>query len=268
MISDANATLLARIGFAARGLVYMLVGWFAIDAGLRGGRAADNQGAIATLADEPFGHVLLAIVAAGLLGFALWRLTEGIANPERIGSDAKAGFKRAGQIVSGITHLVLAWTAARLAVGASSGRGMSPGDDSARDWTAWLLSQPLGQLLVGLVGLGLFAAAAQQGVRAWKGNFVDELRGSTPLPGYVCTVGRIGYAARALVFVIIGVFFIVAAWTARASEAGGMADALAALQNQPGGTWLLAATGLGLALFGIFSSVEARYRTIHVHIPG
>lgn len=269
MISDANATLLARLGFAARGLVYLLVGWFALDAAMRGGETADNQGAIASLSDEPFGHVLLAIIAAGLLGYAVWRLTEGIANPERVGRDAKGNLKRIGHVVSGVAHLVLAWTAGRLALrsGEASG-GTSPGDESARDWTAWLLSQPLGQVLVGIVAIGLLAAALQQAARAWSGKFVDDLRHDTPIPDHVCTIGRIGYGARAIVFVIIGGFFAVAAWKSQASEAGGMADALGTLQAQPGGKWLLAATGVGLVLFGVYSFIEARYRRIHVDLPG
>jgi len=271
MFSDANATMLARLGFAARGLVYLIVGWFAIDAALRGGATADNQGAIASLADEPFGAVLLAAVAAGLLGYAVWRLTEGIANPERIAHDAKGNFRRIGHFVSGIAHLILAWTAAKLAMntgGSGGSAGLSPGDTSARDWTGWLLAHPLGQILVAIVAVGLFVAAAQQAKRAWDGEFVDDLRHDTPVPGYVCTVGRIGYSARAIVFLIVGGFFVIAAWTARASEAGGISDALGTLQDQPGGKWLLAATGIGLALFGVYSLIEARYRTIHVDLPG
>ncbi|TKD53112.1 DUF1206 domain-containing protein [Sphingomonas baiyangensis] len=268
MLTDANATLLARLGFAARGLVYLLVGWFAIDAALYGGQAADNQGAIGSLAGAPLGALLLAIVAAGLFGYALWRLTEAVADPERMRGDMKGNIKRAAHLVSGIAHLVLAWTALRLAMRPGSGAGMSPGDETARDWTAWLLAQPLGALLVGAVALGLLVAAGQQWHRAWEGDFVHDLRGDAPAPDYVCTMGRIGYGARGVVFAIIGIFFIAAAWRAQASEAGGMADALASLKQQPGGPWLLAATGIGLALFGIYSMIEARFRRIHVDLPG
>jgi hypothetical protein len=266
MLSEANATRLARLGFAARGLVYLLIGWFAIDAALRGGETADNQGAIASLADKSFGPLLLALIAAGLAGYALWRLTEAAANLGGRKPDAKNLLERGGLALSGVAHIVLAWVAARLALQPRSGADTSPNDERARDWTAWLLDQPLGPVLVGAVAIGFFCGAGLQVRKAWKGDFVAELGSDTPTPDYVCTVGRIGYSARALVFAITGLFFAVAAWRSRASEAGGMADALGALQAQPGGKWLLAATGIGLGLFGAYSLVEARYRRIRVKV--
>lgn len=269
MISDANATWLAKLGFAARGVVYILIGWFAVDAALRGGEIADNQGAIGSMADEAFGPLMLGIVAAGLLGYAIWRLTEAAANPERIGSDLKGNLRRIGHVVSGIAHLILAWTATKLALDIGANKGaVSPGDESARDWTALLLAQPLGRVLVGLVALGILVAAFQQAQKAWRGDFVRDLRGDAPAPGYVCTMGRIGYAARGLVFLIVAGLFALSAWSAHASDAGGMADALERLQSQPGGTWLLALTGIGLGLFGAYSLVEARFRRLLVDLPG
>ncbi len=269
MISDANATWLAKLGFAARGVVYILVGWFAVDAALRGGKIADNQGAIGSMADEPLGPVLLGIVAAGLLGYAIWRLTEAAANPERIGDDVEGSLRRIGHVVSGVAHLILAWTAAKLALHLEDGTAaVSPGDESARDWTALLLAQPLGRVLVGLVAVAVLVAAFQQAQKAWQGKFIHDLRGDAPAPGYVCTMGRIGYGARALVFLIVAGLFALAAWRSHASDAGGMADALEMLQSQPGGKWLLALTGIGLALFGAYSLVEARFRRLHVDLPG
>lgn len=266
MLSEARATLLARLGFAARGLVYLLVGWFAVDAAFRGGETADNHGAIASLADKSFGPLLLALIAAGLAGYALWRLAEAAANPGRRKPDAKNLLERGGLALSGVAHIVLAWVAAGFALHPRSGSDASPNDERARDWTAWLLDQPFGPALVGAVALGFFCGAVLQLRKAWKGDFVAELGSDTPTPDYVCTAGRIGYGARALVFAITGLFFAAAAWRSRASEAGGMADALGALQDQPGGTWLLAATGIGLGLFGIFSLIEARYRRIRVRM--
>ncbi len=269
MISDANATLLAKLGFAARGVVYILVGWFAVDAALHGGEVADNQGAIGSMAGGPLGPVLLAIVAAGLLGYAIWRLTEAVANPEQITRDAKGSLRRIGHVVSGIAHLILAWTATRLALDLGKGKiAVSPGDESARDWTALLLDQPAGRVLVGAVAIGILVAAFQQAQKAWRGDFIHDLRGDAPAPGYVCLMGRIGYGARALVFLIVAGLFGLAAWTAHASDAGGVAEALERLQSQPGGKWLLMLTGIGLALFGAYSLVEARFRRLHVDLPG
>jgi hypothetical protein len=267
MTTRIGATLFARLGFAARGIVYFLVGWFAIDAALRGGKVGDNQGAIASLADEPFGEFLLAAMAVGLAGYALWRLTEAITDPEAQGTSAKGAFRRAGHAISGIAHVILAWTAAKLAMHAREAGGRVGGEESTRDWTAWLLGQPMGRVLVALVAAGLIGAAAQQAKKAWDGKFARELSGGTPVPDHVCTVGRIGYGARALVFALIALFFLSAAWAADADEAGGMAQALATLQRQAGGQLLLTATGLGLIAFGAYSFVEARWRRISVDLP-
>jgi Domain of Unknown Function (DUF1206) len=267
MSTRTGATLLARLGFAARGIVYFLVGWFAIDAALRGGKVADNQGAIASLADEPFGEVLLAAMAAGLAGYAIWRLTEALTDPEAQGTTLKGAFRRAGHAISGIAHIILAWTAARLAMHVGEASGRVGGEDSAHDWTAWLLTQPMGRLLVALVAMGLIGAALQQAKKAWDGGFAKELSGGTPVPTHVCTMGRIGYGARALVFALIALFFASAAWVSDANEAGGMAQALATLQRQAGGQLLLATTGLGLIAFGAYSFVEARWRRISVDLP-
>jgi hypothetical protein len=267
MHHEAKATLLARLGFAARGLVYLLVAWFAMSAALGDGEAADNQGAMAWLAHASWGPPLLLVVAAGLVGYALWRLTEALANPEGIAGDAKGILKRAGYALSGGVHLFLAWTAVRLALRPESGStNLSPTDETARDWTAWLLDQPFGQVLVGIVALCFLFGAFKQAREAWRGDFVEDLRGDAPTPGFVCTMGRIGYGARALVFAILAGFFALAAWRSNAGEAGGFADALGTLRAQPGGSWLLVVTGIGLALFGLYGFVEARYRRLRVRI--
>ncbi len=269
MTTRTGATALARLGFAARGVVYVIVGWFAIDAAFRGGKVGDNQGAIASLVDEPFGEILLGVMAAGLAGYALWRLTEALTDPEARGGTAKGAFRRAGHAVSGIAHVILAWTAARLALHAGKAAGgRAGGEDSAQDWTAWLLGQPLGQILVGLVACALLAAAVQQATKAWTGKFVRDLSPGTPVPDHVCTMGRIGYGARALVFTMIALFFATAAYASDADEAGGMAQALGTLQRQSGGQLLLGLTGLGLIAFGAYSFVEARWRRISVDLPG
>lgn len=267
MPHESKAILLARLGFAARGLVYLLVAWFALSAALDGGQMADNQGAMAWLAHAAWGAALLLIVAAGLAGYALWRLTEAAANPERIAGDAKGIVKRVGYALSGFVHLFLAGTAARLALDPDEGStSLSPADETARDWTAWLLDQPLGPLLVAIVAACFLFGALKQAREAWRGDFVEDLRGDAPTPGFVCTMGRIGYGARALVFAIIAGFFALAAWRSNAGEAGGFGDALAALRDWPGGKWLLAMAALGLALFGLYGFVEARYRRLRVRI--
>ena len=263
---NRRMTACARIGFAARGLVYMLVGWFALDVARHGGEMTDNQGALGTLANAPLGHVLMAVCALGFAGYAVWRLTEAITDPEGRSRTMKGRFERAGYAVSGIAHVLLAVAAGRLALRRSEAQGGSPGDRNAESWSAWLLDQPGGPMLLVLVGVGFFAVAAAQGIKAYKARF-EDLGGDVPAPRYVRWAGRCGYAARALIFAIIGWFLISAATHRDADRAGGLGEALRHLRDQPEGSAILAITACGLALFGVFSLIEARYRRIRVAKP-
>lgn len=266
MTYNDRMTLFARIGFAARGMVYILIGWFALDVAIHGGRPMDNQGVLGTLVDAPLGHVLLGICALGFAGYAIWRLTEAITDPERLSGDMKGRFKRAGHAVSGIVHVTLAMAAARLALRQTSAQGSSPGDRSAESWSAWLLAQPGGVAMLVAVGAGFFAVALAQGIKAYKARF-DELDGQIPAPDYVRWIGRLGYAARALIFAIIGWFLIAAALNHDPDRAGGLGEALMELRAQPEGVLVLSVVACGLALFGMFSLIEARYRRISVAKP-
>lgn len=263
---DTRMTLLARLGFAARGVVYLLIGWFAFDAAQNGGKPSDNQGAMASMLEAPFGKVLLGLCAVGFAGYAIWRLTEAVLDPEGRSDTGKGRFERLGYAMSGIVHIGLAVLAARLALRNSPAAQGSPGDASAQSWSAWLLQQPGGVALLIGVGLLLLAVAAAQAWKAYKASF-DELRGDMPAPTYVRWIGRTGYAARALIFAMIAWFIISAARHNNSAEAGGLGRALQKLQAQEHGAILLGLVAIGLILFGIFSLVEARYRRIHVAKP-
>lgn len=259
-------TKVARIGFAARGLVYILIGWFAIDVAANGGQPTDNQGALGTLAGAPMGQILLAVCALGFVGYAIWRLTEAIMDPENRSRDMKGKFERAGYAVSGITHLVLATAAARIALQQAAAREGSPGDASAESWSAWALQHPGGVVLLTLVGVGFVVVAAAQAVKAYKARF-DELGGDTPAPDYVRWIGRCGYGARAVIFALIGWFIISAALNHDADRAGGLGEALKQLRAQEQGALVMSVVAFGLLLFGVFSLIEARYRRIRVVTP-
>lgn len=266
MTYSDRMTLFARIGFAARGLVYILVGWLAFDVALHGGETTDNQGALGTMASAPLGHVLLAVCALGFAGYAVWRLTEAVADPEKRGRTLKGKFERLGYAVSGVAHIALAFAAGRLALAQGPRERGSPGDESTQGWSAWLLDQPGGTVLLVLVGISLFMVAVAQALKAYKGKF-PELDGDVPAPDYVRWIGRAGYAARALIFSIIGWFLISAALNQDANRAGGLGEALEQLRAQDEGALILSVVALGLGLFGLFSLIEARYRRMRVHKP-
>lgn len=265
MTSDTRLTTLARLGFAARGLVYVLMGWFAIAAARSGGAPGDNRSALGSLSDSTAGQALLAVIALGLLGYAVWRFSEAWFDPEDNGSDAKGMAKRGGYAVSGLVHLGLAFFAARLALDWGGGGGS--GDAQADQGAAGLMALPGGVWLVGAVGLVLLVAAANNFVEAYKAKFARYLRSDLPARRTVVNAGRVGYAARGVVFVLVGWFALQAALNRDAEAAGGTGQALRTLQDQDYGPLLLGIVAAGLLLFGLFGIVQARYREVKVVSP-
>lgn len=256
----------ARLGFAARGLVYAIVGGFAFLAAFgHGGGTTDTQGALRVLLSQPLGKLLLALVGLGLVGYAVWRLVMGVRDPERrVGENGGAALaRRAGYVVSGIANLALAAFAGSLALPGmipSPGNGGGSGD-GIRDWTATLMAQPYGRWLVALVGVVVLGVAVDFAVRAVRASFERSFdpAAHTPMIRQLC---RIGILARAAVFAVIGVFFLLAAWQADPSEAKGLGAALGALREQPFGPALLGLVGLGLVAYGGYSLIASRWRRI------
>jgi hypothetical protein len=161
---------------------------------------------------------------------------------------------------------MLATAAGRLALAQTAKQEGSPGDESAKGWSAWLLVQPGGVFLLVLIGILLFVVAAAQAFKAYNARF-EDLGGDVPAPAYVRWVGRLGYAARALVFSLIGWFIVSAALNHDPNRAGGLGEALAQLRAQDKGAVILSVVALGLGLFGLFSLIEARYRRMKVRKP-
>lgn len=254
----------ARLGYAARGAVSLIVGGLALLAALgEGGGATGSKGALQSLMAQPMGKALLVIIALGLAGFALWRALQSALDADGLGRPAKAIASRLGQAVSAVTYAGLTVFAASLVFAA--GR-VDDGEQSARDGTAWLLMQPFGRWLVGLVGLGIIGAAIGMGAKACTASFRRHLHCGAAA-SWVLPLGRVGMAARAVAFLVVGGFLLVAAWQADPTEARGLGGALLALQRQPFGQALFALVAAGLAAFGAFNIAQARYRRIPAPAP-
>ncbi len=253
---------LARLGYAAKGLVYIIIGFLAIKTGMgTGGQVKDSGGALATLVDEPFGKTMLIIAGVGLMGYAFWRLIQAIKDPEHEGNSAKGLMKRAGYGISALLHGGLAVQAFRLIGGGSD----KSGDASAQDWTAKLMEQPFGRYLVIVVGLAIMIWAVREFVAAYRAKFMSKLERPDVKPktlDVIRTIGRIGYSARGLVSLIIGFFLLSAGLKSDSSRAKGLSGALESLLQQPYGPWLLALVGVGLLAYGVFQLVHAKYRII------
>ena len=258
--NDNALEYLARFGYGARGFVYCVVGALAVIAALgQGGSAGDSKSAIRAVLGGPFGVVIVGLIALGLAGFSLWRLVEGATDADRRGRSPKALAVRGAHLVSAVIYAGLSLTAARLAFGI--GRA-SAGGDGVQDWTKWLLNQPLGPWLVGIVGLGIVSAGIGYVAKAWKGDVIARLALPSGSERWADHLGRFGYAARGLVFLMIGGFVLTAAWTQASSEATGLSGAFAALRAQPYGWLLLAVVAAGHFVFGAFGLIQARYRHI------
>lgn len=250
--------VVARFGYGARGVIYIIIGGLAILAALgEGGRTTDSKGALLTLLGQPFGQALLAIVAAGLLAYALWRMIQSIWDADRHGTDFKGLAVRAALLVSFVTHTLLGIFAINLILGWGAGNGKS-----SQTWTAWLLSLPFGRWAVGLIGATIIAVGAANMFKGWQAKFKPRLKidlGKKRWISFICTFGLI---ARGLVFVIIGLFFIIAALEFSSDEIKGFEGALDVLRQQPYGPWLLAVVAAGLIAFGIYSFIESFFRRI------
>jgi hypothetical protein len=250
MTATPRLETLTRAGFAARGVMYGLIGFLA----LKTGRTEDGAGAMRFLS-EGSGKLVLAVMAVGFIGYGIWRIAEAAFDSEGHGSDAKGVAVRAGGAVSGVIHFILAYLAARLAMGSGGGGG-----NSAQESTATALDLPGGALLVGLAGAALLAVGAFQLVKAVRGDFLKQLDQRAAGQDWVKWLGRAGYAARGIVFLLMGWFLAQAGFSADAGEAGGMGEALSALPPT-----LRLVVAAGLFLFGLFSFVEARHRRIADH---
>ncbi len=263
-MQEGTAERLARLGYAARGVVYVIVGGLAVLAALgNGGGTTDTRGALYAVLSQPFGWFLLGAVALGLLCFAAWRVAQSLLDADHLGTEWRALARRIGFAGSAVANGLLALTAITILVGTAG--GARDGEGATRDWTAYLLAAPFGQWLVGALGLLVIGIGIGVGVRGWGGGFAEHLALDDAQRRWVIPLGRIGYLARALVFVMVGGFLVVAAIQADPGEARGLAGALRALQAQPYGWVLLGATALGLFAFGAFQFAVARYR--HIDAP-
>jgi hypothetical protein len=252
---------LGRAGYAANGLVYIIVGFLAAQAAVgAGGETTDTGGALGHILEAPFGRVAVASVGIGLAGYALWRLLQALLDTEDMGESVTGVIQRIGLAFAGVSYAGLAMSALGMALGR---RGQPDQEQATQDRTAWLMSQPFGPWLVGAAGLIGSGVGVAQFVQAYRATFAQKLRQdemSDKERRFVSAAGRLGYVARGVAFGLIGTFLIVASVQARPDQARGLGGALASLAAQPFGPLLLGIVAIGLMAYGLHMLIAARYR--------
>jgi hypothetical protein len=253
---------LERFGFVVRGLIYIIIGVLALQLAAGAGGAATNPtSAIALIGRQPQGQLLLALVAAGLAGYSLWGFVRAILDPLGRGSDAKGLLVRAGFLFSGVSYglLLIPTVLTLLDKPAATATGGATGVPTS------LTSGPLGKWLI--VGFGLFwvALGASQVAAAYRAHFTRDLKTVTMSAKEVrlaTWLGRIGFAARGVVFGLVGVIILQTVFAPGAKQPPGFDGALTALVRAPYGQALLAAVAIGLILFGVYSALCAKWNKI------
>ncbi|MGW7265022.1 DUF1206 domain-containing protein [Streptomyces sp. NPDC054842] len=251
----------AKAGLAARGVIYLLVGVLALQIAFgEGHRQADRSGALEEIAAQPFGAALLWILGAGLVGMALWRLSEAVFGA--VGENGRSWRKRLMSAARCVFYAFVAYSVLSFAAG--SGGGQSS-DKQSRDVTARVLEMPGGQWIVGAGGVGIIGAGVWIAARAVMRKYhkhmkLGEMSRSTRRVVDISGVG--GGATRGVVFAVAGAFAVRAAVAYEPDKAKGLDDTLRSFAETPVGPWLLACVAAGLVLFGVFSFAMARWRRV------
>ena len=248
---------LMRLGYAARGVVYGLIGLLAMRAAWIGGHAKGAQAALLSLLDERFGNLLLWAIAGGAFCFAIWTLLAALMDLDHRGTDGRGIVARLDFAGTSIVYVAIGVFIADLAH-----KGYGAGDDASRErGTAWLLTLPAGGWIVIGLGAGFVLAGIWFGFKAFSGIYKERLE-TASMVALLDPICRFGWTAYGVVVVILGGFLIWAGWTMDPTKAGGLAEAFAVIRQATFGRVLLLVVGFGFVAFAIECFVEAAYRIL------
>lgn len=253
---------LARAGYAAKGVVFILTGALALAAALGAGGSTGGKDAAANkILEQPFGQILLALIAVGLLGYVVWRLYQAFSDPENHGDDTKAIVKRVGYGISGLIYLGFAVYCFGKVLGNNSGGG-----GQKESVLAKLMSEPWGIWLVGIAGLITIGVGIVQIYRGFKDKFKDEVDDQDAdqrVKRVYDVAGKVGFIARGAVLMLIGFFVTKSAMESQPEQVKSTGEVFNFL-SASGGPWILAAVALGFIGYGVFMFVMARYKRFNV----
>lgn len=253
--SDA-LEILARVGYAASGLMHLLIAWIAVQVALGESGEADEAGALQQLSGTPVGGVLLWVMAGALVALAVWHLVEAVL-PHH-GSTRDQLFDRGKAVGKAVVYGALGWTAFQVVTGQGADSG-----ETTTEATSALMAAPAGRILVGIVGLVVLGVGAYHVYKGATRKFLEDLRqpsGERVSRG-VELLGVTGYIAKGIALGIVGVLMGIAALTAEQDQQG-LDAALKTLRDQPFGWILLLGIAAGLAAYGLYSFARAKYSTM------
>jgi|SRR3954451_304157 hypothetical protein len=243
-----------RFGMLVYGVVHLIVAWLAVQLALgEQGQNASQKGAMRTLAKQPFGTLLLWLVAIGMFLLVLWRVIEVLVGHQEY-EGGKRWRRRAVSAFKAVVYGYIGVTALRFALDA--------GSSSSSNYTSTLMDQPYGRWLVGGVGAAIIVYGLSYARRGWTEKFMENLdaRGTIGDAGTAYRwVGKIGYIAKGVAFCVVGGLFVAAAVNHDAKKSGGLDDALHTVLQQPFGPFLLILIAVGIGCYGLFCFARARH---------
>jgi len=253
----------ARVGYGARGFVYLSVGLLTLLAVL--GVVGDTvgvKGALDWLALRPLGRVWVLLVGLGLAAFVTWRVLQSVFDADHEGTSRHGLGTRLSQAFSGVSYAALSFAAFSLLVHAPEGDPAIEGVVRSREQAATVLALPFGKWLLVGAGLAIFGIGAGNVVKAWREDFTAYLACSPKTCRRVAPLARIGHVARGLAWLPLAVLVVFAGLKSSASDVTSLGAALETVERQPAGPWILGGVALGFVAFGAFPFIEARFRRI------
>ncbi|HEY7773341.1 MAG TPA: DUF1206 domain-containing protein [Marinagarivorans sp.] len=245
----------ARVGYAARGVIYLMIGGLAVMTAFgSGGKTTGTKGALTSLLEQPFGQIMFGLVAIGLFCYSGWRAVQCISDTDNHGTNGKGLAIRAGLLISSITHLLLAiWAFSVLFGSGSSGSSNGASGLIGHTWGRWLL---------GAAGIAIIGAGIAHLIKGWKAGFEKYMDIPSQHRGWAVPMCRFGLVSRGAVYCLVGFFLVSSVVAAGSADLKNVGEALTWLRDQPFGIWLLGVTAVGLFSFGVYSGLEAMYRRI------
>jgi len=253
---NSIAETMARIGYAARGLIFFVIGLLALLLAFRnGGKTTDQQGAIAAIGSQPEGRILLCIVLTGVISYSLWGLIQVVINPFNKNNDLKGVSERIGYLFSAIAYAFLAIPTYDLITGGSRPAVNGKQGVQTQNYVAEILTMPFGQWVVALVAIpvilfGIFQIS--KGIMPHFGRGLHLIKLTSSQLKWVKTLGRFGIISRGIIITLVGIFLINAAYTSNSKNAMGFSSTLMSLISQPYGRWLMGIIALGLMALGVY----------------